>query len=138
MLEDAILKEATAEVERFLLSTVPEGGEPHEFSPEFERKMQKLTRRANHPVQYRLIRVALVAILASLVLIGTVLAVGPEAREAAARWIRGGISSQVTCRGKDPENVGEDLPVYDYRPTYILEGYWEKKKIKKRYGKVYI
>ena len=138
MLEDAILKEATAEVERFLLSTVPEGGEPHEFSPEFERKMQKLTRRANHPVRYRLIRVALVAILASLVLIGTVLAVSPEAREAAARWIRGGISSQVTYRGKDPENVGEDLPVYDYRLTYIPEGYHEEKTLEEKIGRAYI
>ena len=59
MLEDAILKEATAEVEHFLLSIVPEeAGEPHVFSAGFERKMQKLTRRANHPVRYRLIRVA--------------------------------------------------------------------------------
>ena len=124
MLNDEMMKEATAEVERFLLSTIPEDVEPHEFSPEFERKMQKLTHRANHPVRYRMIRVTLVSILAILALIGTVLAVSPEIREASARWIRGGISSQVTYRGEDPENVGEDLPVYDYRPTYILEGYW--------------
>jgi len=38
MLTDAILKEATAEAERFLLSIVPEGGESHVFSKRFEQK----------------------------------------------------------------------------------------------------
>ena len=42
MITDAMLKEAAAEAERFMLAHLPEIQEPHVFSKRFERKMQKL------------------------------------------------------------------------------------------------
>lgn len=88
MLTDAILREATAEAERFLLSIVPEDGEPHVFSKRFERKMQKLIRRANHPIRYQVMRTAAAVALAIVTLFGAVMAVSPEARAAVVGWVK--------------------------------------------------
>jgi hypothetical protein len=60
----------------------------HDFTPAFEKKMQKLLRRAKHPARYQLIQAAACLLLALLLTGCAVLAVSPEAREVFAGWVR--------------------------------------------------
>ena len=127
MLTDAILKEATAEAERFRLSIVPEDGEPHVFSKRFERKMQKLIRRADHPVRYRVMRVAAAVALAIVTLFGAVMAVSPEARAAVIGWIKEtfGVYTHYSSDDTTPEDTNTDPVQYEYHFSEIPEGYME-------------
>lgn len=137
MLTDAILREATADAERFLLSIVPEDGEPHVFSKRFERKMQRLIRRTNHPIRYPVMRAAAVAVLTIVILFGAVMAVSPEARAAVIGWVKG-ISGVYVEYSKDPDTgyVPTDDPTqptepvkYEYRLSSVPEGYRELRVI---------
>lgn len=127
MLTDAILREATAEAERFLLSIVPEDGEPHVFSKRFERKMQKLIRRTNHPIRYQVMRVAAAVALAIVTLFGAVMAVSPEARAAVIGWIKEtfGIYTHYSSDDSDTENTDPYPVQYEYHFSVIPEGYME-------------
>lgn len=164
MLTDAILREATAEAERFRLSIVPEGGEPHEFSKRFERKMQKLIRRANHPIRYQVMRIAAAVVLVFATLFGAVMAVSPEARAAVVGWIKEtfGIyshysndymntdnsthvndsekpgNSEPVDDGEDSKNGTEEQTRYEYNFLAIPEGYRELNVIERIDGKMYI
>lgn len=151
MLTDAILKEATAEAERFRLSIVPEDGEPHVFSKRFERKMQKLIRRADHPVRYRVMRVAAAVALAIVTLFGAVMAVSPEARAAVVGWVKSAFyeffeySNEAPNTNNTPTNENNDAnnptsePVkYEYCLSVIPEGYRELKAADRADGKTYL
>lgn len=59
-----------------------------DFSPSFEKKMQKLIRRANHPIRYRVAQAAACLLLAALLSGCTALAISPEARTAFVGWVR--------------------------------------------------
>ena len=60
----------------------------HEFSAEFERKMKRITRRANHPILYRTLRSVASIILVITIGFGSVLAVSAEARAAVFGWVK--------------------------------------------------
>lgn len=139
MLTDAILREATAEAERFLLSIVPEDGEPHVFSKRFERKMQKLIRRTNHPIRYQVMRAAAAIALAIVTLFGAVMAVSPEARAAVVGWIKSSFHEFFEYSNANPQtNDVPDEPVrYEYRLSVVPEGYREWKVVEKVDGKTY-
>ena len=67
-----------------LMAEMPE----HDFLPEFEKKMRRMIRRANHPVRHRIVQAAACLALAVLLSGCAVLAVSPEARAAFAGWIK--------------------------------------------------
>jgi len=127
MLTDAILKEATAEAERFLLSIVPEGGESHVFSKRFEQKMRNVTRRANHPIRYQMMRSAAAAVLVIAMLFGAVMAVSPEARAAVVGWIKEALGAYMhySSDKTNPEDTNIDPVKYEYHFSVIPEGYME-------------
>lgn len=127
MLTDAILREATAEAERFRLSLVPEDGEPHEFSKRFLRKMEKLIRRANHPIRYQVMRTAAAVALVIVTLFGAVMAVSPEARAAVIGWIKEtfGVYTHYSSGNTTPEDTNIDPIQYEYHFSEIPEGYTE-------------
>ena len=135
MLTDAILKEATAEAERFLLSIVPEDVEPHVFSKQFERKMQKLIRRVNHPIRYQVLRAAAAVVLVIATLFGTVMAVSPEARAAVVGWIK---ETFDIYQHYTPSTTVEDETKYDYFLSKVPDGYVLLKEVEREDGKVYI
>ncbi len=69
MVTDVMLREATAEAERILLSHLPEDtGEKHVFSERFELKMNKLLRRTAPPARYRIARTVAAAAAVLLIL----------------------------------------------------------------------
>ena len=144
MLTDAILKEAAAEAEHFLFSIVPEDGEPHVFSKRFERKMQKLIRRANHPIRYQVMRTAAAVALAFVTLFGTVMAVSPEARAAVVGWVKSTFHEFFEYSNKHlqtngvPSNDDVDAVKYGYHLSVTPEGYREIQVMEKMDGRSYI
>ncbi len=92
-----------------------------DFSPEFEKKMQKLIRRADHPIRYRVAQAVACLLLAALLSGCTVLAISPEVREAFVGWVRevseGWFVYHYTGETQDtPTDVV-------YCPTWIPDGY---------------
>lgn len=146
MLTDAILREAAAEAERFRLSSVPEDGEPHLFSKRFERKMQKLIRRANHPIRYQVMRIAAAVVLVIATLFGAVMAVSPEARAAVVGWIKEtfGVYAQYSndhVQGNDDTTSNNNNPKTtraEYHLAVVPEGYRELTVVDKIDGKAYV
>lgn len=151
MLTDAMLREAAAEAERFLLSIVPEEGEPHVFSKRFERRISKLIRRANHPIRYKVMRAAAAVVLVIATLFGTVMAVSPEARAAVVGWVKSAFyeffeySNEVPSTNNAPIDENNDgnnptnEPVkYEYCLSVVPDGYRELNVIEKADGKVYL
>lgn len=95
----------------------------HDFSPVLEKKMQKLIRRADHPIRYRAAQAAACLLLAALLSGCTALAISPEARAAFVGWARETYESWFVYR-----YTGEDKAILEnvvYRPTWIPEGYQE-------------
>ena len=143
MLTDAILREAAAEAERFRLSSVPEDGEPHVFSKRFERKMQKLIRRANHPIRYQVVRAAAAVVLVIATLFGAIMAVSPEARAAVVGWIKEmfGVYVQYSndhVQGNDDTTSNNNNPKTtraEYHLAVVPEGYREINVMIKLMGK---
>ena len=146
MLTDAILREATAEAERFRLSLVPEDGEPHEFSKRFRRKMEKLIRRANHPIRYQVMRTAAAVALVIVTLFGAVMAVSPEARAAVIGWIKEtfGVYVQYSNddvygnKGADSNNDIPKVTKAEYHLAVVPDGYRKMNVIDKIDGKIYV
>ena len=57
MISDAMLQQAVEELATAINESLPDPKEcVFQFSPKFERKMKRLTRRANHPILYRSLR----------------------------------------------------------------------------------
>lgn len=139
MLTDEVLKEAAAEAERFLLSTIPEDGDPHVFSKRFKRKMEKLIRRVSHPIRYQVLRVAAAAVLAIATLFGAVMAVSPDARAAVVGWIKSTFYdfSEYSNANPNTNNSSDDVQ-YEYRLSVAPEGYREVQVMEKIDGKTYI
>lgn len=135
MLTDEKLREAAAEVDRFLLSAVPEEDEePHVFSWRFERKMKKIANRAEKPAGHQILRTAVAAAMVTVSLCAALLTVSPQVRAAVADWIEPP-SNVFTDRyaiyynGKDGHVLSEDAADYEYRLTGIPDGFYEFKVI---------
>ena len=86
MITDETLQVAAEEVAMAMLNNIPE--ETYSFSARFEKKMQRLLRRAKHPVFYQVMRYAAVIGLAVTVLFGAVFAVSPTVRAAVIGWVQ--------------------------------------------------
>lgn len=125
MLTDEILREAAVDMEQVLLSAVPGEEESHAFSRRFERKMNRLIRRAEHPARYQVLRVAAAIVLVMGTLFGTVMAVSPEVRAGVLDWIKSTYSGSVHYSSDSDNSTTEELPPYDYRLANVPEGYKE-------------
>ena len=89
MVTDAALRDAAAEARDALLAAVmAEQAQLHEFSEDFEKRIRKLTRRANHPLRYQVLRYAAVVVLTLATLFGSLVAFSPEARATFVGWFR--------------------------------------------------
>lgn len=143
MLTDAMLREAAAEAARFLLSLEPEeDGEPHVFSKRFERKMEKLFRRVNHPVRYQVMRAAATIVLVIATLFGAVMAFSPEARAAVVGWVKSAFYEffEYSNHASDANmnSSANEQTVYEYRLSVVPDGYRELKLIERKDGKGYL
>lgn len=89
MISDAMLQQAAEELATAINESLPDPKEcVFQFSPKFERKMKRLTRRANHPILYRNLRMAASVLLVFLIGFGSILTVSTEARTFVFGWMR--------------------------------------------------
>lgn len=121
-LTDDLLRAAAADVRTAMLDALPAPEEcSHTFSPQFERKMQKLIRQQK--AGYRLLRQVAAVFLALLVGSGVWLMVDTEARAAFLQWVQTVYENSIVYRffGDAPVNS----EIMHYRPTWLPEGYVE-------------
>ncbi len=122
MISDKELHDAARKVEEAVLASLPEPEECKEtFSPKFERRMKKLIRRVDHPVQYWMQKSVACFLVALLLGSSCLLALSSEARAAFWGWIR-----EVSAGWSVYHYVGEkkdSLEDIIYRPTWIPDGY---------------
>lgn len=95
----------------------------HKFSRRFEKKIQKLYRRANHPYVYRVIRRVASIALAALVATGTFLAVNTEARAAFVGWVKEFYETLFVYHFVDDEE--ETSGTKSYCLAWLPDGYSE-------------
>ena len=124
MMTDKLLAEACAELNEAMLRSLPapEECDPR-FSQSFQRKMARVTRRANHPIPYRVMQRVASFLLVLFLGFMTVLAVSPAARAAFASWVRETYESffvySFTAEAEGP------IPNMEYYIPEIPDGYVE-------------
>lgn len=119
MINDAMLKQAAEELAIAINESLPDPKEcVYQFSPKFEKKLKRLTRRANHPILYRSLRMAASVLLVFMIGFGSILTVSTEAREIVFGWMRVRYQSmyEYFFEGEieNPENV-------TYYPQWLPE-----------------
>lgn len=94
--------------------------EEHSFSLRFERRIRRLTRKANNPQLYRFLNKVACLLLTALVSFATVMTFDVEARAAFTRWIRKVYEDSIVY-----EFFGEkaETASLDYRVTWVPEGF---------------
>lgn len=125
MITDEMLKEAAGELEAAMMAQLPEETEcDHEFSAAFERKMKKVTHRANHPFAAKFGRQVAAAVLALVLLGGALLGISPAARAVFVGWVKEAYGTAVHYF--IPESVtekpAEEVPTA-YHLGWVPEGY---------------
>lgn len=125
MINEELLRSAAVKASAKLTEALEQGYDPenqHVFSEGFEKKIRKLTRRANHPVLYQATR-RVASILLAVILAGSIwLAFDVEARAAFVGWIKEVYGTFFAYRF-----VGEEAEVESsrYRLGYVPDGYTE-------------
>lgn len=118
------LREAAAEANRIIMSNLPEPEEcVHEFSPRFERNIKRMTRRAETPIRYHLQWAACVVLmLASLV--GTYVVAATDVGAQFRGWVKEQYETWVH-QFFESDNTEAPTQDFEYRPTWLPEGYQE-------------
>lgn len=125
MISEEILQKAAAKSCEEFVAAITAGFDPedqHIFSPDFERKMKKLIRRANHPRFYRTMQRVASIILAAALACGAWLAVDAEARAAFIGWVKETYETFFVYRY---EGVDVDTAPARYHLTWVPDGYQE-------------
>lgn len=95
----------------------------HMFSPQFENKIRKLKKKADHLVFYRAMHCVASILLAILIGASAWLAVDVEARAAVFGWIKEVYKDFFVYRYEDKSE--NPITESDYRPSWLPDGYTE-------------
>ncbi len=121
MIRDAALRSREIFVEQLVSDYNPEC--QHKPSPDFEKKIKKLQRRADHPLLYRSLHRIASIVLVLLISGGTWIAVDAEARAGFFGWVKEIYETYFVYRIEDSDG---SIPANrDYRPTWLPDGYTE-------------
>lgn len=135
MLTDEMLQKAATKAALKLNDNLPKPSEcKHEFSKEFERKMQKIVRRTGHPYLYRVLQTAACFVLIATLSFGSVLVVSAEARAAVWGWIKETYEQFVVYFVED-ESASSQSEV-EYQLEWLPEGYSFQQEIEDPFGKL--
>ena len=127
MITDEMLREAAAKTSAAYLRYVEQGYDPenqHVFSPEFEKKMEKLIRKTRNIFLHQTLRRIASVALAVLIGVSAWLAVDIEAKAAFFGWIKGIYETYFVYQFEDDTTSNADFHA-DYRPTWLPDGYSE-------------
>lgn len=126
MITDEMLRAAAARSCEIYVAHLEKGFDPtkkHEFSPEFLRKIERLKRRAKHPVFYKTMRRVASIALAILITGSAWITVDAEARAAVVGWVKEIYETYFVFRH---DGITDTVPEFaDYRPTWLPDGYSE-------------
>lgn len=89
MITDEMIAEAAAELNEAMINSLPNPDEcKHQFSKKFERQMEKLIFRVNHPIRYKVL--SRVACIFLVILLGftVVMSCSPTVRAAVFEWVK--------------------------------------------------
>ena len=126
MIPDSMLRGAAEKSCEIYVSRLEAGYDPkaqHKFSPEFEKKIKKLERKANHPIIYRSLQRIASIILVCLIACSAWLTVDAEARSAFFGWVKEIYETYFVYRFEGNADYSESSVAY--RPTWLPEGYTE-------------
>lgn len=118
------LSASAAKATMAIIDSLPAPGEcSHEFTPRFQKKMQRTIRRAKHPIIYSIPKRAACFIIAAIIIGSTWLTVDADARTEIFAWIREKYEEFIEYRfvGK-PSSEKEKT---DYELTWLPDGYTE-------------
>lgn len=118
------LSASAAKATMAIIDSLPAPGEcSHEFTPRFQKKMQRTTRRAKHPIIYNIPKRVACFIIAAIIIGSTWLTVDADARTEIFAWIREKYEEFIEYRfvGK-PSSEKEKT---DYELTWLPDGYTE-------------
>ena len=83
------LSASAAKATMAIIDSLPAPGEcSHEFTPRFQKKMQRTIRRAKHPIIYNIPKRVACFIIAAIIIGSTWLTVDADARTEIFAWIR--------------------------------------------------
>ena len=121
MITDEMLQKAAAQAAITINDSLPAPEEcRHTFSPQFEHRMQKLTKRANHPLFYKSMKMAAGFALAFLIGFGSLFSLSAEVRAAVFGWFRSVYDSSCEYEFEgDPSGIG----TAEYQLQWVPEGY---------------
>lgn len=126
MITDSMLRSAAKKSCEIYVNQLESGYDPktqHEFSPDFEKKIKKLRRKANHPIVYRSLQRIASIILVCLIACGAWFTVDAEARSTFFGWVKEIYETYFVYRFEGNANASESSVAY--RPTWLPEGYTE-------------
>ena len=126
MISDSMLRSAAKKSCEIYVNQLESGYDPktqHEFSPEFEKKIKRLRRKANHPIVYRSLQRIASIILVCLIACGAWFTVDAEARSAFFGWVKEIYETYFVYRFEG--NADYSNSTVAYRPTWLPEGYTE-------------
>ncbi|MBM6888385.1 DUF4367 domain-containing protein [Pseudoflavonifractor phocaeensis] len=149
MITEEMLKAAAVEADQVILDLLPASEEcEHEFSNSFQKKIRRISRRANHPVLYKLAKSVACFVLAVILTGGVWLTVDAEAREAFIRWVKeiSGTYSVYHFEGTDSEmqtsegQSSEEEIFPKYSLAWIPDGYteWETESVGDHIFAIYV
>ena len=127
MITDEMLKEAAGEAEAMGLADLPR---EHEFSEEFQRRVDRAKYRSLHRGRGA-VRCVTLVLVACLTVFGGALALSPEVRAEVGSWFKGD-AFVGSPSGKVPVAEGKDFCL-----TWIPEGYTYYDVMETSFGKTY-
>lgn len=129
MITEEILKAAAVEADQVILESLPAPEEcEREFSHSFQKKIRRISHRANHPVFYKLAKNVACFVLAVILTGGVWLTVDAEAREALIRWVKEVYSTYAAYHFEgtsSKEPTSETQISKEYTLAWIPDGYTE-------------
>ena len=124
MITDEMLREAARESLEDYVNSLErdyDPAHPHQFSKEFEKKIERLKRRANHPVFYKTMQRVASVVLAILIGGGAWLTVDVEARAAFFGWVKEVYETFFVYRFSGDADMSTKTS--NYEPNWIPDGY---------------
>ena len=124
MITEEMLCAAAARSCEIYVSYLERGYTPenqHEFSLQFEKKIKKLKRKADHPVFYHATKRIASIVLAILITGGVWITVDAEARAAFVGWVKEVYEEFFVYRFNDETDIQNEP--YEYEFTWLPNGY---------------
>lgn len=135
MVTKAMLQEAAGIAENRRLQSIENMPQvEHQFSARFERKMNRLIRRVEHPVQHAFFRSVAAVLLLVFILFGMVFAISPEVRASVINWVKSTFF-EFTQYSANQNTENAD---FEYYLQFIPEGYSEFRTNDTEYGNTII